>query len=138
MTTCGPAARYRRTGVVTATRLTDSLTWTTSAGDVLTGRSGDWLVVTRDGGERTVQDPQFRSSYEQLEGDLWQRVGTVTAARVREEHVVETLEGPATARVGDWLVTAPDGTRWPVPDPVFRNSYEPVDHPEIQGEQESS
>ena len=50
----------------------------------------------------------------------------MTAHQVSTPVTVSTLEGVARAEPGDWIVTAPDGSSWPVPDEVFRRSYEPV------------
>ena len=123
-TTPGAPTPYRRVGLVSALRLVEGREWTTSNGDILLGEPGDWLVASPDGGERTVSDPAFRISYEHVQGNEYRRVGSVLAVRTSSEVVVETLEGGATALPGDWIVTAPDGTSWPVPDAVFRATYE--------------
>ena len=69
---------------------------------------------------------QFRASHENVEGETWRRTGEVTAWQVVAETVIDTLEGPATARIGDWVVTAPDGSSWPVPNEAFRAGYEQI------------
>lgn len=117
------AKTYGRVGTVTAVRLDAARDWTTSAGDRLRGEAGDWLITSPDGGLRTAKDEQFRRSYERVDGDTWRRTGTVRAWQTREPLTVATLEGNATADPGDWIVTAPDGSSWPVPDKVFRASY---------------
>lgn len=116
--------RYRRTGEVTAHRLSRPAEWTTAHGNVLRGQPGDWLVSSRDGGERTVSDAAFHTSYEPVGDGRYRRTGEVFARRAQTREVVQTSEGPATAEPGDWVVTADDGTSWPVPDKVFRATYE--------------
>lgn len=122
----GQARQYRRVGEVTARRLDADLSWSTKHGDLLQGRAGDWVVESADGGQRTVRDDEFASLYEAVGGGRWRRTGTVTAHQVRQQVIVSTLEGPAQAEPGDWIVTSPDGSSWPVPDEVFRRSYEAV------------
>lgn len=117
---------FRRVGEVTARRLEQDLAWVTQRGDQLQGHAGDWVVESPDGGQRTVKDLEFRALYESIGGDRWRRTGTVSARQVSTQVSVSTLEGVARAEPGDWIVTAPDGSSWPVPDEVFRASYEPV------------
>lgn len=117
---------FRRVGVVTARRLDENLSWFTQHGDLLQGQAGDWVVESPDGGQRTVKDLEFRTLYEWIGGNRWRRTGTVSARQVSTQVSVSTLEGLARAEPGDWIVTAPDGSSWPVPDEVFQRSYEPV------------
>lgn len=57
----------------------------------------------------------------------YRKTATVFAEQVEagREVRIETLEGPAVAREGDWLVTAntPRGEQWIVRDEVFRATY---------------
>ncbi len=115
--------RFRRIGQVTAVVMQRPRTWTTEGGDTLRGEAGDWLVTSHDGGERTVREEQFRASYEHVAGDTWRRTGEVSAWRTETDVQLMTLEGPAVAKPGDWIVRADDGSTWPVPDPVFRATY---------------
>ena len=117
---------FRRVGEVTARRLEEDLAWVTQRGDRLQGHAGDWVVESLDGGQRTVKHEEFLTLYEPIGGDRWRRTGTVTAHQVSTPVTVSTLEGVARAEPGDWIVTAPDGSSWPVPDEVSRRSYEPV------------
>ena len=117
---------FRRVGEVTARRLYEDHAWVTSRGDHMQGRAGDWVVESPDGGQRTVKHDEFLTLYEPISRARWRRTGTVMAREVVTRVTVSTLEGPASAEPGDWIVTAPDGSSWPVPDEVFRKSYEPV------------
>ena len=116
--------RYRRTGEVTAHRLASAAEWTTGQGDVLRGQTGDWVVSSIDGGIRTVTSAAFHDSYEPVGKGRYRRTGEVSARQARTREVVQTSEGPATAAPGDWVVTADDGTSWPVPASVFGATYE--------------
>jgi hypothetical protein len=124
----GPAtaASYRRVGTVRARRLEAALRWTTSAGSELSGRAGDWHVLDDHGDERTVRDLEFRASHELLGGHRWRRTGTFRAWPASDELVVRTVEGPAVARRGDWIVEGPGKERWPVTDEHFRRGYQAV------------
>jgi hypothetical protein len=117
---------FRRIGTVTAVRLTEPRAWTTSSGDQMSGEEGDWLVTDAKGGERTVKDSEFPSLYQLLPDGTYQGIGTVTARQATATETVDTLEGPATANPGDWVVTAADGSSWPVPDEVFRTKYQEI------------
>ncbi len=127
----GPAgaAAYERVGLVRASRLHEPLEWTTRAGEQMHGNSGDWRVVDEAGNMRTITDPDFRSSHEPAGVGRWRRAGRYRAWQVHEEVVVRTKEGKAAARVGDWIVEAPAGERWPVRSSQFQWSYRPVASP---------
>jgi len=58
-----------------------------------------------------------------VDGHRWARTGEVRAWRVGEPTTVVTLEGPATAAAGDWIVQGPGGERWPVPAGQFERSH---------------
>lgn len=118
---------FRRKGEVRARRLTQPVDWTTDRGDVLHGKPGDWWVTSPDGAVRSVTPREFEASYQLIEGERYERFGVFRARPVSAVEKVQTLEGPATAYPGDWIVTGPNGNSWPVPDQVFRSGYEPLD-----------
>ncbi|KUI26049.1 hypothetical protein AU195_13775 [Mycobacterium sp. IS-1496] len=116
---------FRRVGVVLAERRTEPWTWTTEAGDQMVGEAGDWSVVDDAGVERSVDDESFRLSYEPTdEAGKYLRTGVFHARQVQVEETVATEEGPARARVGDWVVKGARGEVWPVPAERFLASYE--------------
>jgi hypothetical protein len=119
------ARPYRRFGTVRAWRLDDDLPWTSSSGTKLSGHVNDWHVRDEHGDERTVRDAEFQVSHEPLGGDRWRRTGRFRAWRVAGQVTVRTVEGPAVARAGDWIVEGSRGERWPVADEQFQRSYEP-------------
>jgi hypothetical protein len=86
-------------------------------------QSGDWWIRDEGGNERTVRDAEFRATHEQVDGDRWKRTGEVRAWQVREPTTVRTLEGPATAAVGDWIIQGLGGVRWPVPAAQFERGH---------------
>ena len=51
----------------------------------------------------------------------------VDAVRVTEETTVQTLNGPAVAKEGDWIITGPTGESWPCHRQVFDEHYELVE-----------
>ncbi len=120
------AQRFERRGKVTAARLSAARRWATRAGDTLEGMAGDWLITDDDGGQWTIRDQEFRSSYEPGPGGTWIRTGVVLAWPAAGGEVVDTLEGQATAGQGDWIVQGPGGERWPVPGERFNRAYQPV------------
>jgi hypothetical protein len=117
--------RFRRVGTVTAEQQTTAWTWTTQSGHTMQGDAGDWLVRDPDSGDSwSVRDDIFRSQYEHIDGQRWRRVGTVLARPARDGETVDTLEGPATASAGDWVVKGDVAEQWPVPRDEFDRRYE--------------
>lgn len=118
---------FRRRGRVTARRLTAPLAWSTEAGDRMQASAGDWLVTDPHSGRRWTADPQaFALGHEPLGGDCYRRTGLVHARPAHLAEAVQTLEGPATAKPGDWLVEGDLQERWLVPADRFAEAYEPV------------
>jgi hypothetical protein len=119
------AVLYRRTGEVSAEPLTEDWQWTTSAGSTMQALAGDWRVWD---GQRTwsVRPAEFGETYEQIADGRWRRRGVVRAVRAEAEQSVQSLEGTAAARIGDWIVEGSGGERWVVPDDHFRQAYEPT------------
>lgn len=115
--------RYRRFGVVTATRLNQPHPWSTATGETLVGQPGDWLVTDAAGNPRTVTDASFRATHRQLDGDRWERTSEVDARPVRPGERIETQEGPTTAGPDGWVVRDADGNHWIVPEATFRAGY---------------
>lgn len=50
----------------------------------------------------------------------------IQARRLKEEMVIETLEGTMTGKPGDWLIIGVKGEPYPCRDDIFRQTYEPV------------
>lgn len=118
------ADRYRRVGIVTASELTEQVTWTTDQGDELTSQPGDFWVVDAAGAGRGVARSRFADLYEPTDvPGRFRRRGTVTGRRVRAREVVPTLEGPAVAEPGMWVLTDDHGDSWPVTDDYLRQHY---------------
>jgi len=116
---------YRSTVVVRAVHVAEESEWTTSHGDVLTAKAGDWWVI--DGDDRwSVSDDVFAATYASAGGGRYRKSATVTAVPVAEAFAVRTLEGLAGGEPGDWLVRNPTGECWPVPNAVFTKRYERV------------
>ena len=116
------AREYRSTVVVRAEPVPDNQEWTTAHGDVLHADPGDWWVI--DGDDRwSVAGPIFTDTYENVDGDRYRKVATITAVAIDHPFAVETLEGTATGQPGDWLVRNPSGECWPVPAEVFARRY---------------
>jgi hypothetical protein len=125
----GPAtaASYERTGIVRARRLADRLPWRLRSGEEMHGSKGDWHVVDDRGDERTIADPEFQLSHEEVGNGQWRRTGIFRAWQVGDTHIVRTREGAATAKPGDWIVEGSSGERWPVNDRQFRRTYRRVE-----------
>jgi hypothetical protein len=126
------AAYRRRPEQVTARVLTKRTTWTTTHGDRLVAAPGDWwLTSDTHGAGWSVRDDAFRAAYTRVAGDTYVARGAdVTARRIRigeAPEVVVSLEGPETARPGDWIVRDAAGNEWVIDAVDFEAKYAPVD-----------
>jgi hypothetical protein len=121
------ATRFHRIGIVEARKLMAPQAWerrcSEEKGEELQGEAGDWHVRDSFGDVRTVGNAEFRQSHEPLGGELWRRVGMFSAWRAREQLVIRTKEGQATAHPGDWVVEGALGERWPITDKQFMRTY---------------
>lgn len=118
---------FRRAGRVTARRLTKPLSWQTRSGDVLEGKAGDWMVhePSEPDHPRTVVDSEFQETYRLVEGDTYERTGTVHARSARAGESIQTAEGSVTACAGDWVVRR-GLFDWVVPADTFDVAYRPI------------
>jgi hypothetical protein len=117
---------YQRTGEVRAVRMSRDWTWQTARGEPMRGESGDWLVSDASGPAWSVADRVFHSTFRHIEGERWERIGTVRARLSESQERVRTLEGDVVAHGGDWIVTGPGGDRWVVRDQDFVRRYRAV------------
>ncbi|WP_167759472.1 hypothetical protein [Mycobacterium sp. PS03-16] len=121
--------RYRRRGDVTAEQRPHAFTWTTSTGEVMHARAGDWLVTDDTGDTRSVAAEVFDGTHEQIGPGRYRRTGTVLARPATAGEIVATLEGDVIARDGDWIVRGPQGEQWPVPEHRFHANYSAGEEP---------
>jgi hypothetical protein len=113
---------FTRVGTVTAEQRTAPWTWTSQSGETMRANAGDWAVEA-DGEVWSVRDNIFRATHEHVGGRQWQRCGKVLARPAQPGETIQTLEGPATAADGDWVVRGADGEEWPVPADEFAQRY---------------
>ncbi|SDJ75929.1 hypothetical protein [Paenibacillus naphthalenovorans] len=50
----------------------------------------------------------------------------VEAYQTDVEVIIETLEGPLRAQVGDWIITGVNGEKYPCKPEIFEKTYEIV------------
>ena len=50
----------------------------------------------------------------------------IEAYQTDKELIIQTLEGPLKANVGDWIITGIRGEKYPCKPDVFEKTYEPV------------
>lgn len=111
---------YERVGTVTAKRVRRQRTWVAVPGETKAART--WEVC--DGGHSwPVRDDIFRASYRHTHGNEWERCGTVLARPARPGETIHTLDGPVTAKEGDYVVQGDRGEQWPVPPDEFARRY---------------
>jgi hypothetical protein len=113
---------FTRVGTVTAEQRSTPWTWKSDSGHTMRAAAGDWAVHA-DGKTWSVRDDIFRATYEPAGDGQWRRKGLVQARPANGGETVNTLEGPAVAADGDWVVRGADGEQWPVPGDEFACRY---------------
>lgn len=121
-----PWVPVARCGEVHATVLERGWRWQTRSGEWLQGRAGDYQVRNGQGEAWSVDPGIFARSYEHVAGDRWRRTGQVWAQPAVPGELVVSLEGPATAAEGDWVVKGTAGEQWLTSAEHFAASYERV------------
>lgn len=118
---------HRRRGEVLATQLDHEWTWQTATGDTIRARPGDWQVTDPETGRQWSADPAaFHAGHEPVGAGRYRRTGFVLARPAHLGEQVNTMEGPAVAEAGEWLVEGDLQERWLVPGARFTAAYEAV------------
>lgn len=112
-----------RHGVVWARRRDEPWDWTTPSGQTLHGSAGDWEVFDKRGTAHAVAPDAFLSSHRHLDGDRYERIGSVQARPAREGERIDTLEGPLVANAGEWIVRGDLGEEWIITPERLRSGY---------------
>jgi hypothetical protein len=118
-----PWSKVTRRGEVTATVLTSDWRWQAKTGDWLQARAGDYQVRNDEGEAWSVEPEIFNRTYEHVGYDRWRRIGRVWAQRAVPDELVITLEGPVTAKPGDWVIKGTAGEQWITSAEHFAKSY---------------
>lgn len=66
------------------------------------------------------------------DGDKFQKIGITHAVQMDEPFTVETIEGEADAKEGDFLCKGSEGDMWPVDQEIFNKTYRPLDAPKLE------
>ncbi len=124
--------KYRKRIVILAFRSTDGATYHKSWGDQRC-QPGHWVVVGPDGDVYGCDAIVFHETYEPVDGNshAYRKRAIVDAQQLAVNTTIQTLEGEAHGRVGDWLVTNPTGETYVVPQKVFMETYEAVHSEEM-------
>ncbi|MGD1111319.1 MAG: RyR domain-containing protein, partial [Mycobacterium sp.] len=113
---------FTRVGTIAAEQRSAPWTWVSDSGHTMRADTGDW-AVQEDGKVWSVRDDIFRDTYEPAGEGRWHRKGQVQARPAYSGETINTLEGPATAAEGDWVVRGSRGEQWPVPGEEFARRY---------------
>lgn len=119
------AVTVTRAGLVSARRLTKRTRWTLSTDQQVQGNKGDWRLADDDGEAGVMTNAEFLASHEPADDGRWRCLTTFRAWQTSETLIIRTKDGTATASPGDWVVESADGSRRPVEDEKFRQSYCP-------------
>jgi hypothetical protein len=113
-----------RRGEVRAKVLESDWRWQTKTGEWLQARVGDYQVSNGTGEAWTVEPEIFVRSYEHIQGDRYRRIGEVFAQPAVPGELVISLEGPATAAAGDWVIKGAAGEQWITSAEHFAENYQ--------------
>jgi hypothetical protein len=120
---------FTRVGTIAAEQRSAPWTWVSDSGHTMRADADDW-AVQEDGKMWSVRDDIFRDTYEPAGEGRWHRKGQVQARPAYPGETINTLEGPATAAEGDWVVRGSSGEQWPVPGEEFACRYAEFHPPE--------
>jgi hypothetical protein len=115
-----------RRGEVRAAKLQTDWRWQTATGEWLQARAGDYQVRNGTGEAWSVEPEIFTQSYEHIDGDRYRRTGEVSAQPAMPGELVISLEGPATAVAGDWVIRGAAGEQWITSAEHFAANYKRV------------
>lgn len=88
----------------------------------LKAKAGDYLLMDEDSCWPVAKDI-FLESYKHLAGDMYIKTGHVLALAIDKAFLVQTLEGPAWGKPGDYLAQGVAGEIWPIPWAKFKTDY---------------
>lgn len=127
--------KYHRRGKVLATKVTETISWTTESGDTATAHPGSWLIRDASGKQWCVPDNELPDSYEQvLTADrnpadrpvsehVHLRVGTVHARPAIAGEFIKIDDEKVPAPANGWIVRSSKGEHWPVSSLHFSRFY---------------
>lgn len=116
---------WLKQGQVQAERLTSDLTWKTSNGDTLEGKTGDWKL-TSPTRVWTVKPEIFKQTYTEVSPGIFEKTLPARAAQISGPMTVQTREGVSSGVAGDYLVIGPDNDPYIVPKAEFEGMYKPL------------
>ncbi len=121
------ARRYRKTTTVKAFHSSNGATYRLEWGD-LDYPGSHWVIVQGDEVYGVAED-SFDATYEAVPGepDTYRKTASIWARQMDEPFELESKEGRARGKAGDWLAQQLDGEQWHIPDRVFRATYEEVE-----------
>ena len=95
-------------------------------------RGGHWVIIGPNGDVYGCEPNVFEQTYEQVQPgqDLYHKTAEVTARQIEQAMSIETLEGQALGKPGDWLITNQTGEQYFISHSVFIETYEAVLHDE--------
>jgi hypothetical protein len=119
--------RYRKRILVQAFWSEDGATYHKQWGDQM-HKGGHWVIIGPNGNVYGCEPNVFAQTYELVEPvqNLYHKTAEVTARQIEKDMSIETIEGPAFGRPGDWLITNQTGEQYFISHSVFIETYEAV------------
>jgi len=126
-----PRKFRKKSVVVEAYKTNEELIIETPRG-VLKADAGDWIITGTSGEVYPCKPDIFVETYEPVGGNKFRKKPVIVEAYQAEEpELIETLEGPVKAEVGDWVITGVQGEKYPCKPETFEQIYEPLDGKEL-------
>lgn len=82
-------------------------------------------IITNGNDTYPCKPDIFEKTYDYVKDDIYQKkVIVIKAYQTDEEKIIDTLEGPVIAKVGDYVVTGVNGEQYPIEEETFNNLYD--------------
>ena len=119
-------------------RILVNVTFAVKSGELVTlegpvrYEKGDALMTGSAGEQWPIRRPTFEATYDPVAPTQMGETGSyvkkpipVAARQLDQKHAIalEESRGELRGKIGDWIVTGPDGKQWIVADTIFKDTY---------------
>lgn len=94
----------------------------------------DWekyMMTVNEGNDGSIPDNDHLPDPKK-EGEKYKKHAPSYAVQMEKDFVVNTIEGPAEAKEGDFLLKGEEGDMWPVDQEIFMKTYRPAETPKME------
>lgn len=94
----------------------------------------DWekyMMTVNEGNDGSIPDNDHLPDPKE-DGEKYKKHAPSYAVQMDKDFTVNTIEGPAEAKEGDFLLKGEEGDMWPVDQEIFRKTYRPAETPKME------